>query len=555
MDVRRAVILNLLATVCCTTIRIKQGLLRGEVLEAVTGNCRYHSFKGIPYATPPVGNLRFKAPEPATPWTGTRDATKHGSVCTQYNFLAIETEERHLGTEDCLFLNVYSPNMNPKEPLPVVIFIHGGGFSCGSGNVDDYGPDFLVCEQIVVVTINYRVGLLGFLSLDTEDVPGNAGMKDQVEAFKWVQENIGYFGGDPNKVTIMGQSAGGVSVGLHLMSPMSQGLYQRAIVMSGVPMCDFGAPYQPRRRAFKLAKKLGFVTTDPRELLSFLQSVPPEQFIDTYAPVIHIEELWKKDIYKVHVSTPVLENFGNNSFLRSTKDLNTYIKAIDTGLVNDADIFIGHTDQESIFLLNEDYLKLYDDNPELFVLKKLFVAMKPNTVLDLIEIIQRQYFNGKPINMDVIKEFAVYSSEANFISDIRRFVDKLQNPHNRRRYFYTFSCVSDRNYYTKGVAKYGLHGASHLEDLLYIFDAKKLNMTIDKKGREYELIKKTTNIFGNFIKYGNPTPSPISGLNWPEYNNKDKMYVDINDELKLRQDPGGKGARFWREIYDSVLHI
>ncbi|KAG6440821.1 hypothetical protein O3G_MSEX001425 [Manduca sexta] len=144
--------------------------------------------------------------------------------------------------------------------------------------------------------------------------------------------------------------------------------------------------------------------------------------------------------------------------------------------------------------------------------------------------------------MDVIKEFAAYSSEANFISDIRRFVDKLQNPHNRRRYFYTFSCVSDRNYYTKGVAKYGLHGASHLEDLLYIFDAKKLNMTIDNKSREYELIKKTTNIFGNFIKYGNPTPSPISGLNWPEYNNKDKMYVDINDELKLRQDPGGKGS-------------
>ena len=125
---------------------------------------------------------------------------------------------------------MYSPEIKPASPLPVMVFIHGGGFKTGSGNDDEYGPDFLVSHGVILVTLNYRLEALGFLCLDTEDVPGNAGLKDQAAALRWVQNNIKNFGGDPNNVTLFGESAGSSSTSLHVISPMSKGLFKRAIL-------------------------------------------------------------------------------------------------------------------------------------------------------------------------------------------------------------------------------------------------------------------------------------------------------------------------------------
>ncbi|KAJ8725216.1 hypothetical protein PYW07_016174 [Mythimna separata] len=199
-----------------TQIKVEQGWLEGELLDLVTGDGQYYSFKGIPYALPPNGTRRFKAPQPPVSWTGVRSAKQHGSVCPQLDIL---TSTFHPGSEDCLFLNVYSPNTTPEKLFPVIFFIHGGSYKFGSGDVDTYGADFLVRKDVVLVTINYRLDALGFLNLGTEEVPGNAGLKDQVAAMKWVQRNIKYFGGDENQVTIMGQSAGekyGISGAAHM---------------------------------------------------------------------------------------------------------------------------------------------------------------------------------------------------------------------------------------------------------------------------------------------------------------------------------------------------
>ncbi|KAJ8716856.1 hypothetical protein PYW07_003483 [Mythimna separata] len=256
-------------------VQVEQGSLKGEILQRSTGNGEYCSFKGIPYAAPPVGELRFKDPQPPLPWKGERDALSHGAICPQIDIA--KDQYKSEANEDCLFLNVYTPTVKPKTPLPVMFYLHGGFLIIGSGNSDKLGPDFLLDHDVVLVTINYRLGVLGFLSFDTEETPGNAGLKDQVAALKWVKKNIAKFGGDPDNVSIFGQSAGGASVTLHLISPMSKGLFKRAIAMSGVYFKDFNLPFEHVRRAFLLTQQLGLKTQDPKKAMQFLKSAPVEK--------------------------------------------------------------------------------------------------------------------------------------------------------------------------------------------------------------------------------------------------------------------------------------
>ncbi len=202
------------------------------------------AFKGIPFAAPPVGDLRWRAPKPVLPWHGVRRADKFSASCIQ-NIVA----ERKPWTyefmthgdisEDCLYLNVWTGAKSPSERRPVYVYLYGGGFSEGSGAVPVYDGGGLAKKGLVVVTINYRVGVLGFLAypeLTGESdyrASGNYGLLDQVAALEWVHENIARFGGDPNRVTLAGQSAGGMSVHDLTASPLAKGLFQRAIVESG----------------------------------------------------------------------------------------------------------------------------------------------------------------------------------------------------------------------------------------------------------------------------------------------------------------------------------
>ncbi|KAL5279767.1 CES5A.2 family protein [Megaselia abdita] len=150
------------------------------------------AFLGVPYAEPPVGNLRFEPPTPFPPWKGVRQATKEGNVCPQFD----QTGE--IGNEDCLFLNIYTSPLEVIKKsgnLPVMVWIHGGGWIVGSGNRDSYGPEFFLDHDIILVTGNYRLGALGFLSSETTEYPGNNALKDQLEMLKWVKEHIHSFGG------------------------------------------------------------------------------------------------------------------------------------------------------------------------------------------------------------------------------------------------------------------------------------------------------------------------------------------------------------------------
>ncbi|MFM9865319.1 MAG: carboxylesterase/lipase family protein [Micropepsaceae bacterium] len=213
-------------------VRVDGGLIAG----ARDGDVL--AYKGVPFAAPPVGPLRWRAPEAVKPWNGVRPATVFAPACLQ-NGISMPGEEPPLTSEDCLYLNVWTPTAGVQAKLPVLVWIHGGGFTNGSASMPLYWGDRLARRGIVVVTVSYRLGAFGFLAhpeLSSETAQkssGNYGFLDQIAALQWVQRNIGAFGGDPGRVTIAGQSAGAMSVNILMASPLAKGLFHRAIGQSG----------------------------------------------------------------------------------------------------------------------------------------------------------------------------------------------------------------------------------------------------------------------------------------------------------------------------------
>jgi len=214
-------------------VRIDTGLLAGVRADGVA------SFRGIPYAAPPVGALRWRPPQPAAAWSGVRPADKNGEICMQ-KLSKDNGVGPGAGSEDCLTLNVFTPKANRGARLPVMVWIHGGGLVNGSGTAALYDGTRLAQQGVVVVSINYRLGRFGFFAHPALSIePGhgelaNYGLMDQIAALKWVQANVKAFGGDPAQVTIFGESAGGVSVNRLMLIPEARGLFTKAIVESGV---------------------------------------------------------------------------------------------------------------------------------------------------------------------------------------------------------------------------------------------------------------------------------------------------------------------------------
>ena len=209
-------------------------------------------FLGIPYAKPPVGELRFNKPQPMENWDDNKDATKFKSISPQGwpdNPPINQTED-----EDCLYLNIWTPNAD-KNTRPVMVWIHGGGFMTGAGSKPRFnGARLAVQGDVVVITFNYRLGILGFLNLP--GIPPNIGLQDQIVAIEWVKENIQQFGGDPQNITIFGESAGGASVAILLTTPGTMGLFHKAIIESGAAnLQEFGAE-SSREGVEKLLAKL-----------------------------------------------------------------------------------------------------------------------------------------------------------------------------------------------------------------------------------------------------------------------------------------------------------
>lgn len=243
------------------------------------------SFRGIPYAAPPVGELRWKPPQPLTAWAGVRDASQFGARCMQLAMFRMEFRSRAM-SEDCLFLNVWTPSLSAGEKLPVLVYFYGGGFAAGDSSEPRYDGAALASRGMVTVTVNYRLGVFGFLALpelareSPHGAAGNYGLLDQYAALQWVRENIAKFGGDPDKVTIGGESAGSVAVSAHMASPLSKGLFARAIGQSGAA---FG-PLTVWSREDAETAAGAFARRMNATSLSALRAMPAQAILDATGP-------------------------------------------------------------------------------------------------------------------------------------------------------------------------------------------------------------------------------------------------------------------------------
>jgi len=275
-------------------IKIDTGLISGAVVGA---NQDIHLYKGIPFAAPPVGDLRWKPPQPAAPWEGVRACTEWGSAPMQYSTPTWPLVAKP--SEDCLYLNVWTPAKTTGDKLPVMVWLYGGAFRFGEGSQPGYNGENLNRHGVILVTLNYRLGPLGFLahpllSKESEhNSSSNYALLDQIAALQWVQRNIAAFGGDPNRVTIFGQSAGATSVIWLVASPLTTGLFQRAISESAYESASFADlnedkyGNEPREKmGEQLAKDLGCDTAaDP---IACMRAKSAQEIMDKGKPSVNI---------------------------------------------------------------------------------------------------------------------------------------------------------------------------------------------------------------------------------------------------------------------------
>lgn len=499
------------------------GTLQGAN-ESYPGLRLVHVFKGIPYAKAPIGPFRFHPPQQIT-WSGHRNATTFGSVCPQLQ----EVTGIRIGNEDCLFLNVYKPgNISSSNKVTVMVWIHGGAFVTGTSNFYP-GTVLAAKHNVVVVTMNYRLGILGFFNAKGAGIKGNFGLLDQVAALQWVKKHIASFGGDPNKVTIFGESAGSASVSLHLVSPLvqKQSLFIRAIAQSGVATSPWAAyhvkDYEPGK---KFASLLG--CTDMANLLKCMRG--KSQF-----------EIMQKQL-SVNTTMPLIQS--------PTVDGHYLIELPWKQQLNDS---LSFPNVDVLLGFNEDEGTMFAGMPNqakasyATAIQNFLPMRYPKSSKILKDMLLHEYTKFYPYSS--VSKW--YESTQDFIRDYLFVVDTVKFTNalakkGKSVYLYRFTYLPQH-------LNFPILRVAHSLEIVYMLGGALVgaksplqsNFTAADRNMSVVMMQMWT----DFAKNGNP------GKQWPKYTVAKKEYLRIDSKLKIEMNPWAKQVDLWGKLVPELLNV
>ncbi|XP_035449861.2 cholinesterase 2-like [Spodoptera frugiperda] len=505
-------------------VSTNKGLIRG--LRSDEGHAK---FLGVPYAVVDKNNPFG----PSVPHPGFDDIFDAyvSSVCPQVaNDVAI-------GTIDCLTLNIYVPSAaTTQNRLPVMVWIHGGAFVTGSAQAEGT-PNYLLRNDVIVVAINYRLGAYGFMCLDIPEVPGNQGLKDQVLALRWVNENIEAFGGDASQITIFGESAGGMSVNLHLLSSYET-LFQKAIIQSGPALSPWLIVEPDKTIPIKLANALDFETEDTLEALEYLASVD----VHTLAKVAYDLKITGSTGTDNPGTLPCIEKDieGVESFITD------HPMNINSPKLRNTPVIIGHTSNELPFqygLADSDFFANYD-----FGLISAAFDLG-NDWEDAVNDVRHFYIGDEPLDENVADKITDFASDFVFNHPTQRMAERILDIGGRTVYRYVFSYSGDRNL-LKVLFNLEAPGAIHADELGYLFDNVEL-FGEQVTPEDQLMIDRLTTLWTNFAKYGDPTPttSELLPVKWLPVSKTSQPYLNLDSDLTLEARPFHDRMAFWDLFY------
>lgn len=520
-------------------VQLKQGPILTVREDAGNGKF-FFSFKSIPYARPPVGDLRFKDPVPAGDWREPRDGTVDPPLCPQL------FRSQPTGEEDCLYLNVHTPDVNDTK-LPVMVWFHGGAYLYGG--IKYYPALPMLTKNVVLVVVQFRLATLGFLSSEDNVMPGNLGLKDQTLALRWVQDNIHDLGGDPHTVTIFGESAGAASVHFHMMNPQAEGLFQRAILQSGSALCPWTLREDHRRVAIKVgelfncsASDSASQTLDSTRLLACLQKVPAYEFLDMYS-AFHVWNNWP------WVMVPRVDGHFLPDHPATLLKSGRYHKHVD--------IISGVTrDDGGIFsigiILNQTKINQLEANFSVVGPVSLYMGDWEEESLEYMARRTYYHYLGQTkITLDKVQEvtqlltdrfFKVDHEETSAIhsawgASTGHKVYKFELEHRAE-----FGLADRHN--SSLTKNWVVHG----DDLLHLFNIPSpapgpLAQPADLFMRDIILT-----LWTNFAATGNPTPDGSLGFRWCPTSETNQWYLALNTSPVMKRDSSENMLEFWRNM-------
>ena len=501
-------------------VHVEQGLLAGS-----NGNSPdVRVYRGVPFAAPPVGDLRWKAPQPAAKWQGVRKAAEFSNACwqTPYPAAAAIYQAMLPGlSEDCLYLNVWTPAKSAKDRLPVMVWIHGGGFTRGFGGTSSYNGEALARKGAIIVTINYRLGIFGFFAhpeLTAESghhASGNYALLDQIAALQWVQKNIAAFGGDPTRVTIFGESAGSWAVNALMASPLAKGLFQRAIGESGGLFSPMKTLADAEREGEKLGKLLA-PDSAPKE--SENSKEPAQQDTLKALRAMKPEELLKSaetETVRTIVDGWVLPQDVASIFAQ--------------GKQNDVPLIVGYNADEGTTLAPQGtYMtatifsggvhKRY--GPQADALLKVYPAAS---------------------DAEAVSSFySAYRDQA-FGWEMRTWARMATSTGHQPAYMYYFSRRAP------GPLSAKLR-AFHALEIAYVFGT--FVWPFPWEDTDKKISDAMTSYWVNFAASGNPNGASLT--KWPSYSAKDDQVLEFGDEIAVHSGVNKTGLDFFDSYYHSV---